>query len=159
MLVCLLGLGVTLCLFVLELAESYLTFTAEQLRREWKRGTNFVHELLHQNSMGRCHVQSVGRLHESPPGCANCYAAARNHRFGNDNWGKGKPRRRTAPANWWKPIVWNVKLACDDCNEIGVSFTPNCEGRLSGLLRLRRINGDSLGASPPHFPLPLRLAR
>jgi len=37
MLVCLLGLGVTLCLFVLELAESYLTFTAEQLRREWKR--------------------------------------------------------------------------------------------------------------------------
>lgn len=28
------------------------------------------------------------------PGCANCYAATRNHRFGNDNWGKGKPRRR-----------------------------------------------------------------
>lgn len=41
------------------------------------------------------------------PGCANCYAAARNHRFGMDNWGKGKPRRRTSAANWKKPLAWN----------------------------------------------------
>ena len=41
------------------------------------------------------------------PGCANCYAATRNHRFGGDNWGKGKPRRRTSPGNWRKPHVWN----------------------------------------------------
>lgn len=41
------------------------------------------------------------------PGCANCYAAARNRRFGMDNWGKGKPRRRTSPANWKKPLLWN----------------------------------------------------
>lgn len=41
------------------------------------------------------------------PGCANCYAEARNHRFGADNWGKGKPRRRTSKANWSKPHRWN----------------------------------------------------
>lgn len=40
------------------------------------------------------------------PGCSNCYAAARNHRFGLDNWGKGKPRRRTSAANWKKPLAW-----------------------------------------------------
>lgn len=40
-------------------------------------------------------------------GCANCYAEARNHRFGNDNWGKGKPRRRTSEANWRAPLKWN----------------------------------------------------
>lgn len=41
------------------------------------------------------------------PGCANCYAEARNHRFGHDNWGRGKPRRRTSPENWKKPRAWN----------------------------------------------------
>lgn len=44
------------------------------------------------------------------PGCLNCYAEARNHRFGMDNWGKGKPRRRTSAANWKKPIRWNTKV-------------------------------------------------
>lgn len=39
------------------------------------------------------------------PGCANCYAEARNHRFGLDNWGKGKPRRRT--KTWGEPVKWN----------------------------------------------------
>ncbi len=42
------------------------------------------------------------------PGCANCYAETRNHRFGGDNWGKGKPRRRTSAANWRQPIKWNA---------------------------------------------------
>ena len=41
------------------------------------------------------------------PGCANCYAEARNHRFGGGNWGKGKPRRRTSAANWKQPLKWN----------------------------------------------------
>lgn len=41
------------------------------------------------------------------PGCAHCYAETRNHRFGNDNWGKGKPRRRTSDANWKQPLRWN----------------------------------------------------
>lgn len=43
------------------------------------------------------------------PGCAHCYAAARNHRFGMDNWGPGKPRRRTSAANWKKPLAWEKK--------------------------------------------------
>lgn len=39
------------------------------------------------------------------PGCAHCYAETRNHRFGGDNWGKSKPRRRT--KDWKKPLRWN----------------------------------------------------
>ena len=44
------------------------------------------------------------------PGCANCYAEARNSRWNGGtapNWGKGKPRRRTSAANWRKPLQWN----------------------------------------------------
>ena len=44
------------------------------------------------------------------PGCAHCYAETRNARFGGGsapNWGKGKPRRRTSPANWKLPLKWN----------------------------------------------------
>lgn len=40
-------------------------------------------------------------------GCTHCYAESRNHRFGSDNWGKGKPRRLT--KNWSKPLVWQKK--------------------------------------------------
>lgn len=39
------------------------------------------------------------------PGCANCYAEARNQRFsGGKNWGKGAPRRRT--KTWGEPLKW-----------------------------------------------------
>lgn len=41
------------------------------------------------------------------PGCLNCYAEARSHRFGQDNWGKGKSRIRTSKANWFGPRRWN----------------------------------------------------
>lgn len=44
------------------------------------------------------------------PGCDHCYAESLNHRWGNDNWGKGKPRRTTADSNWREPLKWN-KLA------------------------------------------------
>ena len=44
------------------------------------------------------------------PGCLHCYAETRNHRFGNDNWGKGKPRRRTSVANWKLPLKWNREV-------------------------------------------------
>lgn len=43
------------------------------------------------------------------PGCDNCYAEARNARFGGGaapNWGPGAPRRRTSAANWAKPRRW-----------------------------------------------------
>ncbi|MES2972414.1 MAG: phage Gp37/Gp68 family protein [Pseudomonadota bacterium] len=44
------------------------------------------------------------------PGCDNCYAEARNARYGAGvavNWGPGAPRRRTSNANWQKPIAWD----------------------------------------------------
>lgn len=42
------------------------------------------------------------------PGCANCYAEARNKRWNKGaNWGKGAPRRRTSEANWKQPLKWN----------------------------------------------------
>lgn len=43
------------------------------------------------------------------PGCDHCYAETLNHRWGNDNWGKGKPRRMTSEANWKEPLKWNRK--------------------------------------------------
>jgi protein gp37 len=45
------------------------------------------------------------------PGCDNCYAETLNHRWGKDNWGKGKPRRRTEAANWRQPIKWDKEAA------------------------------------------------
>ena len=41
------------------------------------------------------------------PGCDHCYAETLNHRWGNDNWGKGKPRRITAGSNWKQPLRWD----------------------------------------------------
>lgn len=44
------------------------------------------------------------------PGCAHCYAEARNARFGGGtapNWGVGAPRRRTSAHNWNEPLRWN----------------------------------------------------
>lgn len=42
------------------------------------------------------------------PGCANCYAEARDKRLdGGAHWGKGAPRRRTSSGNWQHPLQWN----------------------------------------------------
>src|SRR3546814_20475154 len=40
------------------------------------------------------------------PGCDNCYAATRAHRFGDDHLWAGE-RRRTSAANWRQPLKWN----------------------------------------------------
>lgn len=43
------------------------------------------------------------------PGCDHCYAEAldKRHRWGGEtHWGVGKPRRRTSPSNWRKPLTW-----------------------------------------------------
>lgn len=46
------------------------------------------------------------------PGCAHCYAEARNRRFaGGVNWGPGAPRRHTSPANWKQPLAWEREAA------------------------------------------------
>ena len=44
------------------------------------------------------------------PGCDHCYAEAldKRHRWkGDTHWGAGKPRMRTSPSNWAKPLAWN----------------------------------------------------
>lgn len=51
------------------------------------------------------------------PGCANCYAEARDQRFAKGkHWGKGAPRQRTSAANWKQPLHWaRFSLVCDHC--------------------------------------------
>lgn len=52
------------------------------------------------------------------PGCDNCYAETlMDKRFHHVEWGVGKPRRRTAPANWHQPLKWNREAA-----ELGTRF-------------------------------------
>jgi protein gp37 len=45
------------------------------------------------------------------PGCTNCYAEARNDRYGEGLWGKNAPRRITSDANWRKPLKWDRDAA------------------------------------------------
>jgi len=68
------------------------------------------------------------------PGCANCYAEARNKRYGLDNWGPGKPRRRTSEANWRKPVQWNKTILCGACGRAQKIGKENrcCGGVMSG---------------------------
>jgi len=46
------------------------------------------------------------------PACAHCYAEAWAKRSGIVEWGPGKPRRRTTPAEWRKPLKWDKLLHC-----------------------------------------------
>ena len=42
------------------------------------------------------------------PGCDHCYAEAMmDKRLHVVQWGPGKPRKRTSPANWRQPLKWN----------------------------------------------------
>lgn len=45
------------------------------------------------------------------PGCDNCYAEKQdNHRkWTPEGWGAGKPRKKTSPENWRKPVRWNAE--------------------------------------------------
>lgn len=56
------------------------------------------------------------------PGCAHCYAEARNARFGGGtapNWGIGAPRRRTSVQNWNQVRRWDreagLNMSCELC--------------------------------------------
>jgi len=43
------------------------------------------------------------------PGCAHCYAEARDQRFaGGVHWGKGAARKLTSEANWRELLKWNA---------------------------------------------------
>jgi protein gp37 len=42
------------------------------------------------------------------PGCDHCYAEAmQDKRLHVVQWGPGRPRKRTSPANWKQPMAWN----------------------------------------------------
>lgn len=58
---------------------------------------------------------------EISPACNNCYAREYAHRFGIAEWGTGKPRVRTSPANWKKPLQWNARpfYECPACGQRG----------------------------------------
>jgi protein gp37 len=43
------------------------------------------------------------------PACDHCYAEELATRYGWAEWGVGKPRHRTSPENWKKPLAWNRK--------------------------------------------------
>lgn len=63
------------------------------------------------------------------PGCVHCYAETRAKRFGSVEWGVGKKRRRTSPANWRQPLKWNEEAArhygiCLRCDAPVVMNTP-----------------------------------
>lgn len=73
------------------------------------------------------------------PGCANCYAEARDRRQMIEkviHWGKGAPRRRTSAANWRKPLLWDSRAEGSDgfwecrlCGkrQFGWPADPGCE--------------------------------
>lgn len=87
------------------------------------------------------------------PGCVNCYAEARNQRFAKgENWGKGKPRRRTSRANWKKPLRWNrdaerEQKAVARCSNCG--YLTDDSRALSGCKGYcQDSSGDSCDALP-----------
>lgn len=46
------------------------------------------------------------------PGCDGCYAEhLMAHRYGRVEWGAGRDRVRTSPANWRKPLQWDQDAA------------------------------------------------
>lgn len=52
------------------------------------------------------------------PACDHCYAERDfDHRFHVVQWGAGQERKRIAPANWRKPVLWNAQpfYECELC--------------------------------------------
>lgn len=43
--------------------------------------------------------------------CDHCYAQTLSERYGWAEWGVGKPRHRTSPENWKKPLAWDRRAA------------------------------------------------
>lgn len=55
------------------------------------------------------------------PGCDHCYAEGWAKRSGLVQWGPGTERRRSSPANWRKPLVWNA-----EAERLGVRYRVFC---------------------------------
>jgi len=79
--------------------------------------------------------------------CDNCFAKARNARFGGGtapNWGPGAPRRRMSASTWKQPLRWNKhpfvecascgwrgelrKFSVDDSHGFEHTMCPHCNG-------------------------------
>lgn len=58
-------------------------------------------------------------------GCTHCYAEARAQRFGTVEWGAGKPRRRTSPANWRKPLAWDREASSRASDAYAMNLRPD----------------------------------
>lgn len=74
------------------------------------------------------------------PGCANCYAEARDQRFaGGAHWGKDAPRQRTSEANWLGPVGWNRNAnICPICSEAySEPVDCMCNGQMNPTRRAR----------------------
>lgn len=69
-------------------------------------------------------------------GCKNCYAERENkYRKWTDGWGPGATRKRTSPANWKMPILWDMTrwFICPECGWRG----PEGEAALNNFGMLR----------------------
>lgn len=74
------------------------------------------------------------------PGCANCYAEAReDRRLHRVKWGKGQPRLRTSVKNWREPLKWNeTPHVCPLCGEMYRDpVLCMCQGRRTPTRRAR----------------------
>lgn len=74
------------------------------------------------------------------PGCANCYAEARDRRHmieSVDHWGKGAPRRLR--KDWNSPIKWNKEAICVKCWKAWPArgMHPDCDGEAQDFRRQR----------------------
>jgi protein gp37 len=89
------------------------------------------------------------------PGCDNCYAEARNARFGGGqavNWGPGAPRRLTSVTNRNNLRRWNAEpfLECNcgwrgsEKDERKAAGCPACGHRLMLMKARRRVFCSSL---------------
>lgn len=47
------------------------------------------------------------------PGCANCYAERKSKQWGDDLWGKTKPRQTMGKYYWAKPYEWNAQAQAE----------------------------------------------
>ncbi len=85
------------------------------------------------------------------PGCANCYAAARDKRFtGGAHWGKGAPRRRTSATNWRQPLAWD-KAATNHFQEVRMYDGTRYRGTMDEIAALN-LPVDDMALAMPSRP-------
>lgn len=79
------------------------------------------------------------------PGCANCYAAAQDRRWGKNRFGHGFRREKTSDANWDRVLRWEREAArtgdrprvfCASMADVfDPTVSPSWRAKLHGLIR------------------------